>query len=802
MRCTRVAVCAGMALGSVLAQTPGTILKQRLETSLAGPNLLSPDAWRPWKEGFSLADGLIVCDNGPDTAVERGAGQTVQLNQTEPAPILATAWSRAENVTGTRNTDYSLYLDILYTDGEPHWGETAPFTTGTHDWERRQVLFLPEKPVRTVTLYVLLRRHGGQAWFRDVTLQELKAPAGTVTFDGVPVSFAEPLPEAGFQVCDQAARGPVLAFADGRAAGLQLTSTETARDGAAFVEAEVRDLTGADRAITLYYAVRVPPGEWRWLADPRTEEPAAGAREYTTAVRFEVGATGRLSLYPFAAVAYGTRGVALGVDPFSPVFVRFCYNAGTRELFAACDIALTPERPAAAVRLCRFGFDPAWRFRAALDVYARLYPEAFRCRTPRQGQWMPFAKISAVQGWEDFGFVFKEGNNETEWDDAHGIITFRYTEPMTWWMRLPEGVPWTMDGALGLVRKYAAEEPESANGRHARALLASGYHDETGQFVARFEKTPWCNGAVWSMNSMPGIPGDVTDFSLKWNPAEKERLYGPQRKGDLDGEYVDSSEGYVTAVLDYRRDHFAAARTPLVFDADCRPAIFRGLIAAEYVRALAEDVHAMGKLMMANSTPSRLWFLAPNLDVMGTETDWNRGGQWRPMAHRELLYRRALCGPKPFCFLMNTEFEQFPCEKVEKYMKRSLAYGFFPGFFSHNASEGHYFTRPELYNRDRPLFLKYVPLVKRVAEAGWEPVTLAVSEDPAILVERFGRDYLTVFNDGPEAREAVVRVSLPGVTGAEELVTGREIGARREGDAAVLRVRLEPEDVAVLRLRR
>jgi hypothetical protein len=304
------------------------------------------------------------------------------------------------------------------------------------------------------------------------------------------------------------------------------------------------------------------------------------------------------------------------------------------------------------------------------------------------------------------------------------------------------------------------------------------------------------------MNSLPGIAGEVTDFGLKWNAGEKARLYGPERKGDLDGEYVDSSEGYVTAVLDYRRDHLAAARAPLTFDAAFRPAVFRGLIAAGYVQALAEDVHAMGKLMMANGTPGRLWFLAPHLDVMGTETDWNHGGQWRPMAHRELLYRRALCGPKPFCFLMNTDFGQFPYEKVERYMKRSLAYGMFPGFFSHNASEGHYFTRPELYNRDRPLFRKYVPLVKRVAEAGWEPLTQARSEDPAFLIERFGQDYLTVFNDGGEAREGIVRVLLPGIRGATELVSGQEVAAQHDGEVVALRVRLAAEDVAVLQLRR
>ena len=93
------------------------------------------------------------------------------------------------------------------------------------------------------------------------------------------------------------------------------------------------------------------------------------------------------------------------------------------------------------------------------------------------------------------------------------------------------------------------------------------------------------------------------------------------------------------------------------------------------------------------------------------------------MTDADLLYRRALCKGKPYCFLMNSRFEEFSHELVEKYMKRALAYGMFPGFFSHNASEGHYFTRPELYDRDRPLFTKYVPLCRKVAEAGWEPMT-------------------------------------------------------------------------------
>jgi hypothetical protein len=365
---------------------------------------------------------------------------------------------------------------------------------------------------------------------------------------------------------------------------------------------------------------------------------------------------------------------------------------------------------------------------------------------------------------------------------------------MTWWMSMPKEMPRTIEAAVAEARRRADQKRD----RQAQALLTSGYHNADGQFSARLLDTPWCNGAVWSMNSMPGIAGEVTDFSNKWNAKLREQLYGPARKGDLDGEYIDSSEGYVTDELDFRRDHLAAADTPLTFAPETfQPAIFRGLVAFEYVRGIARDVHAMDKLMMANGAPGRLCWLPPLLEVLGTETDWNPGGKWRPMPDGELIYRRALCKGKPFCFLMNTEFERFSAELVERYMKRSLAYGMFPGFFSHNASQGHYFTRPELYNRDRPLFKKYVPLCQRVAEAGWEPITRARSSDDRVYVERFGDRYLTVFNDSPEPRTATIRLETPAPAASRELVTGTPV-TWTDGTTTLS---LKSEDVAVIDLR-
>jgi hypothetical protein len=788
------AIVAVAALGACLllaASLEAATVKKVVGGEQAGENLIKGDAWRPNEQGFTRDGEAFVCDNGADAAARRGAAQTVVLNQKEPQPIVAVAWSKAEGVGGSRDSDYSLYLDLVYADGEPLWGQTAAFSVGTHDWQRREVRVFPAKPVKSVTVNLLLRRHTGKASFRGAELRELKAGSGLAMFDGVAVTPQAP-PASRFIVRDVAAGSDFVDFPSGEALGLMLTSEKSEKGGATFFAGRLADAGGKDRAVTLIYTLPVASGGWRWLADLRRDVPAQPPNEYLAAVRYSEIGTGRLSHYPLAAVARGNDGVAIAIDMAQPAFFRVGFNAASGELFIAYDLGLAKERPAAEFRFCTFRFDGRQGFRGAMAQLYRLFPDQFRSRTPEQGLWMPFGRISKVEGWEDFGFKFKEGNDETAWDDAHGILTFRYTEPMTWWMTMSKDMPRTYDAALAEAKRLAEKGNTSA-----KSLFTSGHHGADGRFVCRLLDTPWCNGAVWSMNSSPGIAGDATDFGNKWSPAIREKLYGPGRKGDLDGEYIDSIEGYVTADVDFSREHFAAARTPLVFSADTyKPGAFKGLIVYEYARAIAADVHGMGKLMMANGVPGNLCWLAPLLEVTGTETNWNPGGKWQPMSDEQLMYRRAMCGPKPYCFLMNTNFDKWPYELTEKYMKRCLAYGMFPGFFSADASTKTYFGQPALYNRDRPLFKKYVPLIKRAAEAGWQPVTRASSNNAKVYVEQWGEKLLTVFNDSADKQAAMIALDRAALGPAKELVRGGDVAWN--GNKATLT--LEPEDVMLIEL--
>ncbi len=133
------------------------------KSSKASPPIGSPGskASAPRRAKAATAPKRIVCERRESDG-ERGASQTLTLNRTNIAPFIIRGWSKAENVSGSPDNGYSLYVDIVYADGTPLWGQTANFTCGTHDWEQRQFVLLPDKPVKAFTLHCLFRGTHGQ----------------------------------------------------------------------------------------------------------------------------------------------------------------------------------------------------------------------------------------------------------------------------------------------------------------------------------------------------------------------------------------------------------------------------------------------------------------------------------------------------------------------------------------------------------------------------------------------------------------------------------------------------------------
>ena len=759
------------------------VVKQVVQHQVVRYPLLE-DTARPYVSGFQYEDGIYVCDNGTDSTARRGVIQAVTLNQTTPEPIVVELWSRAENVSGTPSGDYSIYIDITYADRTNLWGQTAAFPTGTQDWNQRTLTILPQKPVRRLEMYAMFRNKSGKVYFRDMKLSVLRTPSSATPFDGIPVV---PKKQVMLQIRDVAANSGFIELQ-----GIPFGVIPTVRQTGQITQVTLVNSDAQDRCLTLVYAVPVSPEGLTWCEHPRSSIAVEPNKEYvlTTSIP-NVGTGGRLSMYPFAAVAGEQQGgIGVGIDLKTPAFFRTGYSSGTGELYVAVDVALTKESPMARINFVNLSFDPKHQFRGALDAYYRLFPSNFSSRTPEQGIWIPFQTPAHIENWEDFGikFLWGVGSEGIEWGNANHCLSFRYTaEPNSRFMAIPQDLSHSYEGGLEQLSRLL----ENAD-LWAQAFSKSGAHDPEGNFIGSIASDPWAPRAVrWFQNDLPGIEGGT--FSRKWNQEIVERHHSRTGR-TLNGEAVDSAETRAES-LDFRRENFAAARTPLVFCQEThRPAILGGLIAFEFVREVAEEMRRHGKLMASNYTPNQLCWLVPWIDAPLQEINWNPNGQWRPASDSYMLYRRAMNGQKPYGFLMNTNFTQWSYELTERYMKRCLAYGIFPSFFSANAATNRYFDQPALYNRDRPLFKKYIPLCKLVAEAGWQPLTLATSSEPMVYVERFGSDYFTVFNDSQENKTTTLRFENA-YTAFKDLVSG-ETKTIVGGE---LIFTLLPEEVALLK---
>ncbi|MBM3494952.1 MAG: hypothetical protein FJX72_11635, partial [Armatimonadetes bacterium] len=558
------------------------------------------EGWRPFEQGYRISRDpvrsgarALECANAAYDD-RRGATATVELSQREPRPILVEGWSKARDVGGFRNNDYSIYLDLEHTDGTPLWGQTAPFSVGTHEWQRRRVLVFPTKPIKRVHVHALFRHHTGTAWFDDFTLRELDAGS---TFDGQPLK-----PPAisrgttyGWFVRDVAADGPIRSVTPAPVAGgtpalrsaatgaptdaaLKARLSQRSQSNGRLLAARIADTSGAARRLTVYYAERLPVGAQTWWTDMRRGVRCASVGEYANLTRIGVGATGMISLYPLACMTGPKLGRAIGVDPLSgPVVVRFGYHAASRLLYAAFDVALLPDntrnshagRGHADLRIVRWDVDPAWGFRSACARYYAMFPEAFDRRARADGIWIPFTDPSSVRDVSDFGIAYHEGDNSIAGDDRLGILSFRYTEPMTWWMPMDPAMPRTYEAALDLVRRHLAGA-QSGLRDLAQAVINSGSHDEGGRFNVEFQNAPWTNGAVWVLNPNPAMPrpnGQATKASLSYTPAMGDRMYGRLTGGTQDGEYLDSIEGWAD-VLDYRQESLRLSSVPATFETD------------------------------------------------------------------------------------------------------------------------------------------------------------------------------------------------------------------------------------------
>jgi hypothetical protein len=824
-------LASGATLGGNTVSNPG------METAGSGVPLAS---WIPYGSGYSASTttahgGTRSLQCAATTATDvHGGYQTIVLNQTTPKALKLSGWSKALNVTGSSDSDYSVYLDIVYTNGTPLWGQIIPFSVGTHDWEYQETFILPALPIKQLNCYVLFRNsHTGTVWFDDITVAEVQNPV--VQFDGSVVVSGPPSPlpfdpstrftllsgdglqlqvaqdggvieavangtnnllaaamdyASGWFVCDRGAAsdwwsvgGWVTATngtlqQHGVVTNLNLSADVrySVTNNAIRIQAAVSNLVAPDRAISLYFALPVAMDGGSWWNSPRDRVSVTQAVESATLSSAALGARNLVSQYPLATVAAsGALTLAVPPDQYRPF--RLVYNQVTRQFFAAFDVGLSSASAnfpqLATVEVWLYGSDPAWGLRSGLAGYYCRFPAAFARTFTNEGIWVAFADIRSITNISDFGIGYHEISYNSafvEFDDTNRIQSFRYvSEPWSYWMTMPTSIS---NNSYAPVYNYLLSQ-NTAGVRAATATLSSGIRDTNGLLEFFPAAQPWCPyGAAFYVNASPFIADpqySVTKFNNEWNSTVRD-VYNHPENGVLDGEYIDSFASSAT-VADYSSNHLRTTSFPLTYTGDSA-ALMTPLIYGTYEmsRAIAADVHALGKAIMANT----LYTLWPGLpigiglfDFTGTEMNcFDAAGNFVPMSDSSLLYARALSGARPYGYLLNTDFTKVSQAEMESYMRLCAVYAIYPSAFSADAASNNYFEQPALYERDRPLFKKYVPIIRALSLAGWQPVSDATADNANLGIEAFGTNavtstrYLTVRNFATQATTAYMAFNL------------------------------------------
>ncbi|MFC2075443.1 hypothetical protein ACFLT7_00005 [candidate division KSB1 bacterium] len=618
------------------------------------------------------------------------------------------------------------------------------------------------------------------------------------------------------------------------------TVVKTSPNGLRF-RADLESSVRRERSLVLRWVLPVEAGGWSWQGGLGKGSPIAmlaGSERYEEVTEATVRTSengglntektggigsgtygeavgmGTFSPYPLACVVSKKTGIGIGVDIDHPVFYRLAYIPG-EGLAVEFDLGLSPGTlkfpNRAELSWVVFGVDPQWGFRSAIAQYYALFPEAFKKRVTREGIWMPFTDITTVKDHEDFGFAFHETSLGRRRDGVEtiadvdrkiGVYSFHYVEP--WDIQIAA----QKDGLAYDAAVAADYPPEPQRAQILRSVAFDPYQ----QWMVRVMYAPWFK-TEWALSYTTNPDPELGPGSRY--ASVRERAVDPALEAGFDGIYFDSWEFFWPFDLNYRQDHFNTADYPLCFSsaqAKPRPAVWHYSSEYEMGKDIADELHYKNKLTMGNGF-YRIPFTAGIMDLFGCEFQWpgreeRRVSRW--------AYFRTMAAGKPIVVLLNhgmysDAFQKEPYPGYGIYFQEALFWGIYPSFFSPDAARNPYWRNPEAYEKGRPFFKRYIPLITEVASAGWNPIPAARTSPEQVRVERFGPNsdgavYFTLRDLGGEHSGPVELVMesdlLPdsGKTGFREIVAGDKLASRGEGDGITVTVTLKQGETRVVRV--
>lgn len=563
----------------------------------------------------------------------------------------------------------------------------------------------------------------------------LDAAVGTLEVAGLEVTVhagGEKLPLEGRLAADGAG-------ARYRASAGELSLTAVLEPVGEALRARCRVATSGrrERVVTLRFALPIDGSDWLWWTDLNRSSAVAKTAGRLYAHWRQLGGGHLISPYPVGCLTRTApgQGLALAVPPAQAVLTRFAFRQ-EEGLTVEFDLGLAPElaQSAAEVEFAVFAVNPAWGLRSALDRLYALYGTQMASTSPRAGAWFTALNPDAAPDPARFGLLFDEqAGDHLAWSRAHQLVSLASAMPWGTFAR-PGGAALVAadglypTGPVGRERMPAGGTLRDAEGRPVQRLLDDGtrYH-------------PWCTDPDFSTD---GPAGAI-------NAALASKLQGRDGK-PLGGLHLDGIgaawSGWQTE--DFAPEHLRAADLPLsTSPTRRRPAVYTAIGHVELLRDLAGRLRRRGQILLGSLDESApLPFVVPWLDVLGA-------GETRP-SYEHLMWLRAVAYHKPITFLDPLLLDPaLLYEEQYRLWHRALLWGAFPG--------GVGWLDGRRIRTQEPLFNVYVPVLRSLAAAGWEPVPHALTSDVNVRLERYGyRDelYLVIDNSTDTGRQVTITI--------------------------------------------
>lgn len=595
------------------------------------------------------------------------------------------------------------------------------------------------------------------------------------------------------------------------------------------------DRTGNDRCIDLWVGLPIRKADFvlgtglmppKYAAEPKRSR--AGAADID-----ESDSTGdaRYPIFP-ASNATDHVGLSLAIPPSLPT--RFNGGLDDNGLGIVIRIGLSPHtNPPSQTKfsVLIYRHDPAWGFRSSLSRYYDFFHEPyFTRRVKRIGAWTTqnpsLLREKDLYAFHEAGFAtwrrpepvgtgvnaktslehIDEGPachsleeferlSELADDRRLGIYALPYTiVGQRQFLELPE-LPKTHDDAMNVLKTWSTTQPIRFDGppqagsfQSTEALKAiirnSGIYDEQHQLtiLPRPYRGPTL---TFPQNPNPKLYDDKPD-TLTIAKYELDH-YLPMLLSSklIDGCYVDSL-GRWCGYYNYRADHFRYTSLPLTYaGSPPQPCIWNLQSHAEYLTELSSRLHRMNKIVFANGVHPNRVMLGFDVDAMGGEgTPTIDGGE-------AFAALRVAAGIKPYCLLNATG------KNAPKLWASALYMGY---LLNCNTDAG------------APLMRKYLPMMIRMNEAGWQPITLARSNDQNIGIERWGdgsekSTYFSVMNlsknqVNPEISIDIHALGCKTPLHVSDDITGEVLSSRENDGTLTISLLLGAESSRVLRLSR